>query len=387
MSLKGRYIPAVAVLTVAILAGCAATIAPTPASDNPDAPHIALRFLGEQRLSHRLEFGATIVGGLSGIDYDAETDTFYVISDDRSAFSPARFYTARLEISEHGFSNLSLLRVVALLRKDGTPYAPRPAPDVPDPEAIRFDPGTRTLWWTSEGERGISHSRFIDPFIRQAGLDGRYLGEVPLPAMFRMRSDAYGPRDNLVFEGATLSTDIASLWVAMEAPLLQDGAMPTTTAGALTRISRFDRDAAGSFGAFIAQYAYPVDPAPHGAIVPIVAALNGVTEMLALTPSRFLVLERAYAVGFGFRAKLFESSIDGATDIKDTAALAQTPAIKPMKKRLVLDFATLGIAIDNLEGVCFGPTLANGHRTLVFVSDDNFNPGQITQFLAFEVVE
>jgi len=29
----------------------------------------------------------------------------------------------------------------------------------------------------------------------------------------------------------------------------------------------------------------------------------------------------------------------------------------------------------------------NGARTLVCVSDDNFNPGQVTQFLAFEYTE
>ncbi|WP_395016561.1 hypothetical protein [Dongia sp.] len=34
----------------------------------------------------------------------------------------------------------------------------------------------------------------------------------------------------------------------------------------------------------------------------------------------------------------------------------------------------------------FGPDLPNGHRSLVLVSDNNFNPLQITQFLAFEVL-
>ena len=57
-----------------------------------------------------------------------------------------------------------------------------------------------------------------------------------------------------------------------------------------------------------------------------------------------------------------------------------------MTKRLLLDFDTLTIGSDNLEGLCFGPTLANGHRTLVLISDDNFNRGQATQFLAFEVI-
>ena len=42
--------------------------------------------------------------------------------------------------------------------------------------------------------------------------------------------------------------------------------------------------------------------------------------------------------------------------------------------------------VDNIEGVSCGPRLANGNRSLVFVSDYNFNRSQVTQFLAFEVV-
>ncbi|MEP7252098.1 MAG: hypothetical protein ABI683_06950 [Ginsengibacter sp.] len=38
-----------------------------------------------------------------------------------------------------------------------------------------------------------------------------------------------------------------------------------------------------------------------------------------------------------------------------------------------------------MEGVCFGPTLSNGHRTLIFVSDNNFVAAQKTQFLLFEI--
>ena len=87
----------------------------------------------------------------------------------------------------------------------------------------------------------------------------------------------------------------------------------------------------------------------------------------------------------GWRIWLFEAEWDGATDIAAVDALSGA-AFVPMTKRLVLDFDSLGVRIDNLEGLCFGPTLPNGHRTLVLVSDDNFNPGEVTQFLAFEIV-
>jgi hypothetical protein len=45
----------------------------------------------------------------------------------------------------------------------------------------------------------------------------------------------------------------------------------------------------------------------------------------------------------------------------------------------------LGRLIDNIEGATFGPTLSNGKRTLIFVADDNFSPGQKNQFLLFEI--
>ena len=42
--------------------------------------------------------------------------------------------------------------------------------------------------------------------------------------------------------------------------------------------------------------------------------------------------------------------------------------------------------MDNIEGASFGPNLPDGNRSLVLVSDNNFTPVQVTQFLAFEVL-
>lgn len=47
----------------------------------------------------------------------------------------------------------------------------------------------------------------------------------------------------------------------------------------------------------------------------------------------------------------------------------------------------LGIYIDNIEGVSFGPLLPNGHKTLLFVADNNFSPIEKSQLLLFEVLE
>ena len=52
-----------------------------------------------------------------------------------------------------------------------------------------------------------------------------------------------------------------------------------------------------------------------------------------------------------------------------------------MRKRLLLDFADLGLVPDNLEGLALGPTLPDGRLPLIVVSDNNFNPDQETQFV------
>ena len=47
----------------------------------------------------------------------------------------------------------------------------------------------------------------------------------------------------------------------------------------------------------------------------------------------------------------------------------------------------LGIYTDNLEGITFGPLLPNGHKTLLFVADNNFSNTEKAQLLLFEVLE
>jgi hypothetical protein len=56
-----------------------------------------------------------------------------------------------------------------------------------------------------------------------------------------------------------------------------------------------------------------------------------------------------------------------------------------VSKKLLLNMDNLGIYIDNIEGVTFGPTLSNGKRSLIFVADNNFNPLERSQFLLFEI--
>jgi 3-phytase len=59
--------------------------------------------------------------------------------------------------------------------------------------------------------------------------------------------------------------------------------------------------------------------------------------------------------------------------------------VTPVSQREVFAFDDLGIPIDNIEGMTFGPPLPDGRQTLIVVSDNNFNPGQFTQIIALAV--
>lgn len=381
--MKRLTMRAVGLGLAAMLAGCAAV---APAGQGGVA---ALRFIGEQRIPLKMRFEGTAVGGLSGVDYDAAAGDWILASDDRSAIDPARYYRATLRFTATSFEAVTLTAVRTFRQADGTPYPgvrqhAQTGGIVADIESARVDPRDGSIWYASEGDGRIG----LDPFVRQAGADGTLRGELPLPAMLReWPAHDRGVRNNGNLEGLSFAPDGASLWVALEAPLHEDGEPPTPEHGALARITHLDRG-----GRVLGQYAYPLDPIPARPGTGKFAD-NGVSEIVATGPSTLLVLERAAVQGADGRyrnhIRLYEADLRRASGIAAVPSLAAPGAsgIEPAAKRLVLDFTTLGLPVlDNLEAFAFGPRLPNGHATLLFASDDNFSRSQVTQLLLFEVL-
>jgi len=364
------------------LGGCAQLPAPKTTPDTVSS----MRLIGEQRLPWRVQFQGTMVGGLSGIDYDAARGDWLMISDDRSEHNPGRYYRARLAYDDKSFKSVELTSVVTLLQPDGQAYPSREnfkrhGGVVPDFESARVDPRDGTIWYTSEGDVPAG----LPPFVRHAKADGTFLSELPLPAMFDVPADGKaGPRNNQSFEGLSFSPDGNSLWVSMEGPMIQDGALPDPRTGAVNRITHFGRD-----GKVLGQFAYPLDAIPaspgQGKF-----ADNGISEILALSETRLLAMERSGVQAddgsFQDFVRIYEINADGASDIQQLATL-NGATYTPLKKRLVLDLNQLRMPrVDNLEGISLGPVLPNGHASLVLVSDDNFGKDQVTQLLLFELI-
>jgi hypothetical protein len=353
-----------------------------PAAAQSTAEIGGLRFIGAIIVPNDRTVGGTLAGGLSGIDYDSAADLWYLISDDKSDKNPARFYTGKLTFDKASFAAVEIEHTVTLLQADGRPYPDaETGGEVPDPESIRRDPESGNLWWTSEGDRKLG----LSPFLRVAGPDGKQVGDIPVPGIFAMNKDQeIGPRHNLGFEGLSFAPDSKSIWLAMESALYQDGPIATPSAGAIARLTRLDRD-----GNVLAQFAYPLDPVQ--AVPTGKSGDNGISEILALDDHRVLVLERSGVEGadgvWTMYIRLYAIDTTGATDIAAVPSLANANYI-PVAKRLVIDLAKTAEVgrVDNIEGMSWGPTLADGKRSLVLVSDNNFNPAQVTQFLAFEVM-
>lgn len=354
-------------------------------------PPARLKLIGEARISGGLHYQGTTIGGLSGIDYDAASGQYFLITDDGSARSPARFYTARIPLDGNALGQPEITGMTRLRQADGSAYPSSiTGYKLQDPESIRWHAGNQTLFWSSEGNALAG----VAPSFSESRLDGTLLRQFALPPLFDFNTTR-GPRSNRGFEGMSLAPDGKTAWLAMEGAMLQDGPLPTVGApGGPCRLTQIDL----ASGGLLRQVAYIPDAIPRAPRPAIAPADNGISEILMLDQYRMLVLERAYMAGYdtatGNSLRLYLVDTLQGSDTLDMPTL-QGANYQPVNKLLLANFASFvgsGAGkrldrLDNTEGMTWGPRLANGNRSLVFISDDNFSARQVTQLLAFEFLE
>jgi hypothetical protein len=347
----------------------------------------SLRFINEYVYPNGRELNGTTIGGLSGIDYDPKTSQYYLICDDPSARGSARFYSARINITEKGIDSVEFTGVTILKNRNGVPY-----PDInkdrihsADLEAMRYDPTRNEMIWSSEGQRRPREKEMQDAEIVIISPDGQYKDSFELPANLHVHTTENGPRHNSVLEGLSFDEDYSHVYISLEEPLYEDG--PKAGTGDSTswvRFLKFDRSTRKQ----VAQYAYEISAVPYPADPPGAFKVNGVSDILYIGHNQFIVIERAYSSGRKpSDIRVYLADANGAVDISRNPSLKDQPAAKPISKKLILDMnKSLDRYIDNIEGVTFGPLLANGHRTLIFVSDNNFDITQKNQFFLYEIL-
>lgn len=333
-------------------------------------------------------FAATTVGGLSAITYDAARDVFYALSDDRSRFAPARFYTLNIatdtsQLDAPQIQAVGITAVTTLKDAAGNEYPS----DRLDAEGLVLSP-RRTLFVSSEGVAATQAPPALNEYDIETGI---LQTELRLPERFfpappsDASKTAQGVRENLGFEALTINPTSSAgafepfrLFTATESALAQDFDQDPEN----PLISRFLHYLVGPDQAtFIAEYAYPLELEPLGAVV------NGLTELLAIDQGgHFLGIERVYGLR-GFAVKLWQLATGGATDISTRVRLSNLDNIQPIQKQLLLDFETLEspVAIENLEGMTLGPPLPDGAMSLWLISDNNFSEEQSTQIWWFRL--
>lgn len=373
------------IAVICFLGSCSTT--KYAATKNKETTISSLKFLNEYVMPSNISFRNTLVGGLSGIDYDAKLNQYYLISDDPSQFSPARIYTAKINIQDNKIDTVQITGVTFLKQENGKEF-PKYGTDKtvkPDGESTRYNPKTKQIIWSSEGERLFKNgdSIIVQPTLTFITPKGDFIDTIPLPKGFYFTKRESGARKNALFEGLSFADNYKTLYASLEEPLYQDSKQAAFQfGGALTRILKFD--VAGNKN--IAQYAYKLGELPVKPTVDNDWNVNGISEILNVNDHTLLVMERAWAKGHDDHTfiKLYLVDLNNAENEIDNDSFSRNPP-KPLTKKSLFDFDSLNMHIDNFEGITFGPDLPNGHKTLIFCVDNNFSKSQTQQFFLFEV--
>lgn len=341
-----------------------------------------LRFIGDQNIVTGEKFKETEIGGLSGLAFDQKTNRILAISDDRSATNDARFYEFDLKLDEKSLS-LSPTGVITLKNKEGKSF-PKGSIDAEDIAFLNEDLLISTEGW-------INIEPPVNPEVYVFTRDGKYKTKIEVPSKFnpiKGKENVAGIRDNLGLESMTASKDGKSVWVGTEEALYQDDRTSGPRYASTLRLVQY-QDLKP-----IKEVAYRLEKVPSISIAGLTVGETGLVGLRAIDESTFYAVERSYMPLVRRSViRIFKFKItDKTTDISKLDSI-KGKNITTVEKELIanLEDYTTSMSdkfqtIDNIEGICFGPKLANGHDTLIMVSDNNFKKKQRTQFLAFEII-
>lgn len=305
----------------------------------------------------------------------------YILLPDRGPIDGASPYRTRiqwmlLKPSQEGglFSVLS----TSMLRSENGKNLVGLAREV-DPasplNSLRYDP---------EGVRRLPSGRVLvseeyGPSIDEFSEDGKRTGRWPVPDA--LRPSRYGPKEsdelppscthgrqpNRGLEGIAV-TPAGRVVAILQSPLIQDHGLDESgkRVGSNIRMVVLDPSTGAS-----AQYVYRLE-----------SPSLGVSEILAVDESRFLVIERDGKAGESAKVKkIMLADITDATDVSGHESLPEDNAgagIKAAVKREVLDLLGPSLGLrgkdfpEKVEGLTFGRPQPDGALTLVVSTDNDF---------------
>jgi len=230
------------------------------------------------------------------------------------------------------------------------------------PDATRFSNVTgRDNEGITYAEGKLFVSAESDQSIREYELDGTPTGrELAVPAAFG-RDRIHG---NAGFEALGYSPLTGLFWTTTEKPLAADKAIPR-----LHRLQSFGTDLQPR-----RQYLYQMDEPRHSAEATR-AYVHGISALTALDDGRLVVLEREVYVP----ASIFRALSETVSIIKLYLVDPTGHPDTPLPKTLLDTFSTTAVDLANYEGMCLGPVLDDGSRTLVLIADSQGGMSGLTQ--------
>lgn len=341
-----------------------------------------LSYVGETSIPHGTQLQKTTIGGLSGMSY--ADGILYAVSDDKGRFGEPRFYEFALTIkgSKVELKPLKLHFIKGLpekLEKNGGL----------DLEGLfRLQDGDLLL--SSEGNSD-SKPRIL-PRIFRVSKEGQWKDDLPLDDKYlpeKTGQQKNGTQGNLAFESLTGIDGGRVVFAATEKALIQDIKADEEHLGDLVRVIKYERT--GEHFKAIKEMAYQIDA--YSKTDKGQEFFRGVSEMLAVSEEKMIVLERGVRIqgnGWTTPAALYLADFSQAADVSGISSLSKNK-IKTATKTKLLDLEAdlkdrpAGKGLQNYEALAWGPTLLDGRRTLLVMSDNNFSKKEVTELLVFAV--
>ncbi len=314
----------------------------------------------------------TEIGGLSGIDFNGK---YFVLISDKS--TNPDIFKVDINIKNQKIQSVEFEKVLTIICNDIKRF---------DTESIRFLPKSSGYLISTEGAINSN----INAQILEVDQQGQCQKKYDLPKHFDV-GYSNKPRHNGVLEGLSLDYHKQGFWMVNEVPLTGDGKKPKLyNTFSPIRLTHYNL---GNSQPDI-QYSYDLERLIKIPFLPF--GLNGATEILQIDKTHILLIERSFSAGHGSkgnRVKLFLVDMSSAENTLNKTNLKKYKG-KMLSKTLVFDSKLIKNQlefgfIDNIEGISFGPDLPNGNKSLILMSDNNYNAlgKQLNQFILLELIK
>lgn len=278
-------------------------------------------------------------GGLSGIEYSGFENIYYVVPDK----PPFRIYTLKVDIGKT--INYQIIDTLIF-------------PDLEfEAEGIRVIDSLSYYFISDEQNTSTYIYKFFDGSMHRVDA---------IPSLKNTM------RHNSGYEAIALSVDKSSLYFAFERPLRKDKRKKCNPSRK-PYISIFEYDIKND--KIINEFGYPlVNPSKD----------NGVSEILTLNDSVLLVLERAWTNNRSI-VSVNAVNLKTAGNILDVKCKIPIDT-KFLIPEVILDFRNIEERFTRYKSYNFeGMTIAHTRKHILFITDNNFSPNQITYLIGLEI--